>query len=440
MIARLRRAFHPLWRRHPRLRSLVLGGVDFAVRPVLALFRLTRPASDRGAAAAIEARTDAFNRAAEVYFVDADPGHLRDKPFSEPESLSRRLMDVGILLDALRLAPGDSVLEVGAGTCWLSHFLNRYGCRTIAVDVSAAALDMGRQLFERDPRTRWELQPAFTVYDGRTLPLERGAVDRIVLYDAYHHLPNPRELLAEFRRVLADDGILAMSEPGRGHAASASSHAEAAAGVLENELVLEDIAELALAAGFTAARVVVATNRPLAEVDAAGLRRFMGGRGFARYWRDLCAELDGHHYLLLFAGDPAVTTRRPKRLHAVLTLVDTPPTLHLTAGRRGAVTVGAYNAGDTRWLHREGQPGWTRLGAHLYRSDARRTLVDYDWLRAPLSNDVAPEQSIPVGATLPAIEEPGAYEIVFDLVVEGTAWFADRGSVPLVLPCLVAEG
>jgi hypothetical protein len=104
------------------------------------------------------------------------------------------------------------------------------------------------------------------------------------------------------------------------------------------------------------------------------------------------------------------------------------------------VTVGIQNAGDTRWLHREGQPGWTRLGAHLYRSDARRTLVNYDWLRSPLPGEVGPEQAVTVRTALPAIDEPGAYEVVFDLVVEGTAWFAERGSVPLVLPCLVAEG
>jgi hypothetical protein len=307
----------------------------------------------------------------------------------------------------------------------------------VALDVSDKALAIGRSIFARDPRTRWDLRPAFTVYDGRTLPLADGTIDRIVLYDAYHHLPNPRRLLQEFRRVLTGDGIVAMSEPGRGHAASDSSRAESAGGVLENELALEDIAEQALAAGFTAARVVVAPRRPPVEVDVRDLRRFMGGRGFARYWKSLCAELDGHHYLLLTAGDPAVTTRRPKYLNAVITSDETRSGLDLESLSARRVTFDVYNAGDTVWLNGEGEPGWTRFGAHLYKAGASRERVDYDWLRAPLASSVRPEESIRVAVDLPAIPTPGDYEIVFDLVVEGMAWFGERGSVPLAIQATV---
>jgi hypothetical protein len=38
---------------------------------------------------------------------------------------------------------------------------------------------------------------------------------------------------------------------------------------------------------------------------------------------------------------------------------------------------------------------------------------------------------------LPAIAEPGDYLLVFDLVVEGVAWFAERGSLTLDVPCRV---
>jgi SAM-dependent methyltransferase len=433
MLQRVRRAFQPLWHRQPHLRSLLLDAIDLAVRPLLAPFRLARP--DRNpAAAAVEARTDEFNRAAEQYFQSAGLANLDDKPFSEPDSLSRRLIDVGVLIDGLRLRPGDRVLELGAGTCWLSHMLNRYGCRTVAVDVSATALAMGRALFERDPHTNWTLEPAFVAYDGRTIPLPDATIDRVVLYDAFHHLPNPRQILREIRRILTADGIVAMSEPGRGHTASASSHAEAATGVLEMELALEDLAALALDSGFAAAHVVVATNRPLAEVDAADLRRFMGGRGFARYWKSLCAELDGHHYVLLFAGHAAPATDRPKQLKAVIR--GSASRVEMRRGQAAEITLRIYNAGDTTWKHEPG-PGWTRLGAHLYRHDAARTVVDFDWLRLPLPTSIQPEQAVDVRALIPPVDEPGDYEIAFDLVVEGQAWFADRGSVPLIIRCIV---
>jgi SAM-dependent methyltransferase len=431
----VRRALHPLWRRAPRLRSMALSAIDVAARPLFLPFRLDRP-QPAAAPALLEQQTDTFNAAAERYFAQhTDDGHLLDKPFSEPAALSRRLIDVGVLIDALRLEPGDTVLELGAGSCWLSQMLNRFGCRTIAVDVSPSALAIGRRVFERDPRTNWSLDPRFLDYDGHTLPLADGSVDRVVLYDAYHHLPNPARLLREMRRTLRPDGIVAMSEPGRGHSASGPALSEASTGVLENELVVEDIAALAIASGFTAARVVVAANAPLAEVDAVRLRAFMGGRGFAEYWKNLCAALDGHHYLLLFAGDPAPTTRRARRLKAIVRLADA--RVSIPAATPAEIEIELHNAGDTRWLAAANEPGWTRLGAHLHRADRSRTPIDFDWLRVALPHDIAPNQTVRVRATLPPIAEPGDYLGVFDLVIEGKTWFAERDSVSLDVPISV---
>jgi SAM-dependent methyltransferase len=431
MIPLIRSLLQPLFARQPRLRSLALDLLELAARPVLLPFTLSR-AKRPGAQSDIEVATDTFNSTAEMHWrTHTDLRHVMDKPFSEPESLSRRLIDIGTIIDGLRLRPGDTVLEIGAGSCWLSLILNRYGCKTISVDVSTTALSIGRMLFEREPTTNWPLEPAFLVYDGHTLPIPDASVDRIVMYDAFHHIPNQRELLTEMRRVLRSDGVVAMSEPGRGHTCSASTLNEAATGILENELSLEDIAEQASDAGFDGARVIVSSDLPLMEVDVANLRGFMGGRGFARYWRSLCAALDGHHYILLFVGDAQPTTRRPRRLSAIIRRIAGTP-LRIGRGKKIQAVFDVYNAGDTRWLYRDHErPGWTRFGGHLYRDDPGRTLIDFDWLRVDLPNDVAPEQSIRIVAQLPSIHEPGAYVIGFDLVVEGVAWFADRGSVPL---------
>ncbi len=158
-------------------------------------------------------------QAAERYFAEyRDPQFLIEKPFSDAPDFAGHLIAVGILVAAARLRPGDTVVEFGAGSCWLSHFLNRFGCRTISVDVSETALAVGRRLFERDPRTNWSLDPQFLPYDGHTLPLEDASCDRIVVYDAFHHVPNQRVVLTEMHRVLTAEGIVAMSEPGKGHA------------------------------------------------------------------------------------------------------------------------------------------------------------------------------------------------------------------------------
>ena len=65
------------------------------------------------------------------------------------------------------------------------------------------------------------------------------------------------------------------------------------------------------------------------------------------------------------------------------------------------------------------------------------TVVDFDWLRAPLPHDVAPGGEVTIAVALPPIAEPGRYTVVFDLVVEGLTWFSERESQPLVLPATV---
>ena len=138
-----------------------------------------------------------------------------------------------------------------AGPCWLSHLLNRFGCKTFAVDVSATALKIGRELFESDQRTNWAVRPEFITYDGHRLPLEDDSVDKVVIYDAFHHIPNAAEVLREVARVLRDGGIVGMREPGWRHASTEKALAEVREfGVLENDIVVEDIERLGRRCGL----------------------------------------------------------------------------------------------------------------------------------------------------------------------------------------------
>ncbi|MGH8185602.1 MAG: class I SAM-dependent methyltransferase, partial [Steroidobacteraceae bacterium] len=304
-------------RRWPAAERAGLNALNLGYQVALLPFRRTRIAGRAIEAPDVIANAAAYNEAAERYFAGfADREFLLGKPFSDTALAAKHLIDAGVLIDAMRLTPHDVVVEIGAGTCWLSHMLNRLGCRTISIDVSPTALALGRQLFERDPRTKWTLEPAFMPYDGRHLPLDDASCDRIVINDAFHHVPNQRELLSEMRRVLRTDGLVAMSEPGYGHGSAEHSVSEAESGVLENELVLEDVAALATAVGFGDARVVVASPLVRHEIQARDLGAFMGGKGFADYWKMLCSGLEQHHYLVLHKEASEPTTRHPARLTA----------------------------------------------------------------------------------------------------------------------------
>jgi len=429
-------ALRSLFHRSPRAEAWTLGALDAMYRIALLPFRRASRTGRAEERADLVAHTDRFNQAAERYFAAVDdPRFLLDKPFSDPQQLPRHLIDAGILIDVLRLKPRHIVAEIGAGSCWLSHLLNRAGCATVAVDVSPTALALGRQLFERDPRTNWSLEPRFLTYDGHRLPLGDGSCDALVVNDAFHHVPNQRELLLEMRRVLRDEGAVAMSEPGAGHAATGHSAAEAATGVLENELVLEDVAALAEACGFAAANVVVATPHVHPELPARELGAFMGGKGFAAYWKAFCSALEQHHYLVLHASADAPTTRRPGRLSA---RIEAPREISMRAGHSAVVTVQVTNTGDTTWrCGGAAGEGWTRVGAHLQPANGGATL-DYDWLRLALPRDIPPGTRVTVDAALPPLPA-GRFVVVFDLVVEGLTWFADQGSAPARVEVSVAS-
>ena len=102
-------------------------------------------------------------------------------------------------------------------------------------------------------------KPKFLVFDGHTIDLPDGSVDWILCFDAFHHVPNPAEVIAEFARVLRPGGMAGFSEPGPHHSQTEQSQAEMRNfKVLENDLVVEDLERYALAAGFTKAWVELA--------------------------------------------------------------------------------------------------------------------------------------------------------------------------------------
>ncbi len=61
------------------------------------------------------------------------------------------LENLGLLFGGLELGRTMSVLDFGAGTCWLSRILAQFNCQPICCDASRTALDIGRRLFAELP-------------------------------------------------------------------------------------------------------------------------------------------------------------------------------------------------------------------------------------------------------------------------------------------------
>ncbi|MBI4635703.1 MAG: methyltransferase domain-containing protein [Candidatus Rokubacteria bacterium] len=372
--------------------------------------------------------TERWNLAAERYFaaIKTSPA-LLNKPFHHVSETPLLLYKLGILLANLDVGVDHTVLDFGAGACWISALLNRLGCRTIALDVSPTAIELGRRAFELDRRQKAHLGPRFLTYDGHRFPLEDASVDRIVCFDAFHHVPNPQEILDEMWRVLREGGRAGFAEVGADHSHSPQSISEMEKhGVLEDDFIVEDFWAKAAKAGFSQCLVQPYANPGSIALDVKSYTTFLGG-GDRAFPLDLLRQDVRHNsFVTLLRGQPVYDSRNPRTLAAKLLLLEVEP----RQARPGAPLLYTFivtNTGDTTWLATPSpEGGFVNLGAHLL--DAAGEAIDYDFHRTPLAGDLAPFQSARLQARLHAPAEPGTYLLEFDLVDENVAWFATRGS------------
>ena len=190
---------------------------------------------------------------ADDYFNDRQNQlHLYQKPFHSPTDSGFLLGNLGQLFNGLDLKSGMKVLDFASGSCWLSKILVEFGCIVTSYDASPKALSIGKALFEKFPPINKKTPPPqFNIFDGKKLNEKNEKFDRIIVNDAFHHIPNTEEILAEFYRVLKPHGIVGMSEPGRQHSQTEASQYEMEVyKVIENDFILENIWNEAQLVGF----------------------------------------------------------------------------------------------------------------------------------------------------------------------------------------------
>jgi SAM-dependent methyltransferase len=105
-----------------------------------------------------------------------------------------------LLAERLRLGPGRKVVDVGAGTGKLTRGLVATGADVIAVEpLREMRLQLERVVPEAD------------AVDGtaEAIPLPDGAADAVTAAQAFHWF-DPERALPEIRRVLREDGALAL--------------------------------------------------------------------------------------------------------------------------------------------------------------------------------------------------------------------------------------
>jgi len=384
-----------------------------------------------------------------------DPVPLMAKPFGNPGESPDLLYNLSILLASMKLGRTMTVVDFGAGSCWLSRCLNQMGCITIAVDPSESALEMGRKMFALYPVMGGSIkEPSFLKFDGHRIPLSDGSVDRIMCFDSFHHVPNPGEVLKEFGRILKPGGLAGFSEPGRFHSRTAQSQHEMRTwGVLENDVIIENIMEQAKQGGFTDISIKMAAN-PRLEMPLSPYLALAGRRVWQCLFKPMSvAALLGIQFGLLksvlqrsifvlqkgaFVPDCRLSCSAtgkfpdPGEARDLACAIYCDKTeIRVKPLEQAVLRVKVVNTGTVKWLRSNiADYAAIKLGIHL--CDGNMRMLDCDYHRHELPRDVMPGEGIECDVCLPAFAQ-GNYNAVLDMVSEQVCWFEACGNKPVAV-------
>lgn len=378
----------------------------------------------------------------------------RSKPFPPAGQVataehSQHIHDFAALLKILAPTSDDLILDLGAGSGWVSDWLRRCGFRIVAIDI---ALDMLRLAAERLS------QPARLVAgDMECLPFASKAFSKACCLNAFHHVPDPHSALKEIRRVLTDDGVAFFSEPGRGHADNPTSVAATRNyGVQEKDVIIDDFMEACLSAGFADVRLhPISHVIPLFDLNR---RQWSAWNRFGRSKRPYRSLQKLLRTLLELVGlrktdllfEEAFAIRLVRELH---TTVEEHPiiTAHCRSFEKPALSrdqalldvlefrcsspdsvvtlrLRVTNVGTTAWNgSREDE---IRVGIQLL--DASHRVLDKDRFRFVLPA-LEPGSTTELTLRLPSATFHNNQSVKVDLVREGSHWFELEGTRPLLL-------
>ncbi|MEO1009095.1 MAG: class I SAM-dependent methyltransferase [Planctomycetota bacterium] len=111
----------------------------------------------------------------------------------------------------LRDRGGGRAADLACGTGYGSALLARIGGaeEVVGVDLDAHAVDYATRRHDAGGRA------VFRCGDATETGLETGGIDLVASFETVEHVADAQGLLAEFHRVLAPDGVLAISTPNR---------------------------------------------------------------------------------------------------------------------------------------------------------------------------------------------------------------------------------
>ncbi|MGQ0736876.1 MAG: O-antigen ligase family protein [Acidobacteriota bacterium] len=170
--------------------------------------------------------------------------------------------------------------------------------------------------------------------------------------------------------------------------------------------------------GMAAALSVVAASRARAASRPQADLRLLGALAAL-----LVAIVFLSHSTELLAA--RLTSEGARGWHGATYVV--PDAWQMRPGERQDVPVTVVNTGRLTWDSRAVPP--YALSYHWLRAESGE-VVEYDGQRTPFRSPVAPGSSVNLPVRVTAPGQPGAYTLVWDVVLESRAWFSTEGVTP----------
>ncbi|MBV8536582.1 MAG: class I SAM-dependent methyltransferase [Alphaproteobacteria bacterium] len=121
-----------------------------------------------------------------------------------------KIVDTYLELLAKHCGAGQRILDVGCGAGYVSLELARNGHHVLAIDISAANIDIARRTLAENPfrdgfgSLRYEVQPFHEA---------KGEYDVVLFSVSLHHMPDVAAVVARARELVRPGGYLLCHEP-----------------------------------------------------------------------------------------------------------------------------------------------------------------------------------------------------------------------------------
>ena len=374
---------------------------------------------------------------AEEFFARLDNwDYLHAKPFAAINETPELLTCFAQVLQGLNLVPDMTILDFGAGSCWTSRFLSQLGLQVIACDVSRTGLKIGQELYKRQPLIGNQPEPRFLHFDGHKFELADNSLDRISCWDAFHHVPNPAQVIKEMGRVLKEGGVAGFSEPGPEHSKAPQSQYEMKTNrLIENDINVSEIWADAQRAGFTEIKLAVFNPQPfllpLDEFEAY----LSGAESGQKYISETREQMKHRRVFFLFKGESSAPADSRQRAGLMAELQVEVESNRVPGGQPLRLKAVAKNTGSTVWLPTTARTGAVHFGIHLF--DERGILLNLDYFRNDLTpgegREIVPGETVEFVCEVP-LPAKGKYILQCDLVSEAVCWFEHNGAATVRLP------